>query len=130
MFLQLVFVFVDQVKREHGKFYQKENPKKKAADGGKTTLQATSSLNVDETSASSPIVKANPHESDAIHRFINEKAKQQMAKERRAARTMAVVVTTFIVSWLPFFLMYIILPFCSSCDPSPKVSGNLKSKMC
>jgi hypothetical protein len=24
-------------------------------------------------------VKANPHESDAIHRFINEKAKQQVA---------------------------------------------------
>jgi hypothetical protein len=73
------------VKREHGKFYQKENPKKINKNNldceqsrSKLTLRATSSVNVDEVSVSSPIVKANPHESDAIHRFINEKAKQQV----------------------------------------------------
>ena len=55
--------------------------------------------------------------------FINEKAKMQMAKERKAARTMTIVVSIFVVCWLPFFLMYVILPYCPSCTlPSEAVS--------
>jgi hypothetical protein len=44
-----------------------------------------------------------------------------MAKEKKAARTMAIIVSTFVFCWLPFFLMYVITPFCKSCDPGPKV---------
>jgi len=58
-----------------------------------------------------------------MHKFINEKAKISLSKERKAARTMAIIVTTFIVCWLPFFLMYVILPFCSSCARGPKLIG-------
>ena len=64
--------------------------------------------------------------SNEMHKFINEKAKISLSKERKAARTMAIIVTTFIVCWLPFFLMYVILPFCRSCSPSPKVKILLK----
>ena len=46
---------------------------------------------------------------DEVYKYINEKAKVSMAKERKAARTMAVIVITFIVCWLPFFLMYVIV---------------------
>ena len=65
--------------------------------------------------------------SNEMHKFINEKAKISLSKERKAARTMAIIVTTFIVCWLPFFLMYVILPFCGPhCNASPKVKSNEK----
>ncbi len=62
---------------------------------------------------------------DEMYRFINEKAKIILAKERKAAKTMTIIVGIFIVCWLPFFLMYVILPFCESCQPDPKVSQSL-----
>ena len=33
-------------------------------------------------------------------------AGRNQSKEQKAARTMAVIVVTFIVCWLPFFTMY------------------------
>lgn len=65
---------------------------------------------------------ANPMEDDAVYKFINEKAKISLAKERKAARTMTIIVSTFVVCWLPFFLMYVIIPFCGeSCYISNRV---------
>ena len=47
------------------------------------------------------------------------KRKDGSSREQKAARTMAVIVVTFVVCWLPFFTMYVTLPFCSSCGPPP-----------
>jgi len=46
---------------------------------------------------------------------------KNQSKEQKAARTMAVIVVTFIVCWLPFFTMYVILPFCSTCTVHRRV---------
>lgn len=50
-----------------------------------------------------------------MHEFIEEKQRISLSKERRAARTMAIIMGAFVVCWLPFFLMYVIFPFCGDC---------------
>jgi len=50
--------------------------------------------------------------SRAVHEFMEEKQRISLSKERRAARTMVIIMGAFVVCWLPFFLMYVIFPFC------------------
>lgn len=40
-------------------------------------------------------------------RLTEERQKISLSKERRAARTMAVIMGSFVVCWLPFFCMYV-----------------------
>lgn len=53
--------------------------------------------------------------SSHISQFLEEKQRISLTKERRAARTMAIIMGAFVLCWLPFFLMYVIFPFCTSC---------------
>nr|CAD7589865.1 unnamed protein product [Timema genevievae] len=55
-----------------------------------------------------------------VSQFIEEKQRISLSKERRAARTLGIIMGVFVVCWLPFFLMYVILPFCPYCCPSDK----------
>lgn len=51
----------------------------------------------------------------SMHAFFEEKQRISLSKERRAARTLAIIMITFVLCWIPFFLMYVILPFCKNC---------------
>ena len=46
---------------------------------------------------------------------------QKLNKEKKAAKTLAIIVGCFIVCWAPFFTMYILAAFCSNCEPSAEV---------
>ncbi|XP_071448620.1 tyramine receptor 1 [Hetaerina americana] len=73
------------------------------------------------SSPSAPLVKRPVGTSAPVHQFIEERQRISLSKERRAARTLGVIMGVFVVCWLPFFLMYVILPFCKSCCPSKKL---------
>lgn len=55
-----------------------------------------------------------------VDQFIEEKQRISLSKERRAARTLGIIMGVFVVCWMPFFLMYVILPFCATCCPTGK----------
>ncbi|CAL1283088.1 unnamed protein product [Larinioides sclopetarius] len=63
----------------------------------------------------------NPRLTATVRHYMKEKQKICLQKERRAARVLGIVMGVFVVCWLPFFLMYVILPFCENCYVSNRV---------
>ncbi|XP_048485348.1 tyramine/octopamine receptor [Plutella xylostella] len=68
-----------------------------------------------------PLLASVSNSGDVVHQFIEQKQKISLSKERRAARTLGIIMGSFVVCWLPFFLMYVFLPFCPWCCPSNKL---------
>ncbi|KAH8294053.1 hypothetical protein KR054_007838 [Drosophila jambulina] len=84
--------------------------------------QTSLKLTPPQSSTGAAAVSATPLQKKAsgVNQFIEEKQKISLSKERRAARTLGIIMGVFVICWLPFFLMYVILPFCQSCCPTNK----------
>ena len=44
-----------------------------------------------------------------------EKKKLMAARERKATKTLGIILGAFIVCWLPFFIISLAIPICTSC---------------
>ncbi|XP_077560318.1 putative G-protein coupled receptor No18 [Haemaphysalis longicornis] len=55
-----------------------------------------------------------------VRQYMEERQRISLSKERRAARVLGIVMGVFVLCWLPFFLMYVILPFCPHCSIAAK----------
>lgn len=80
-------------------------------------------LNLKSTSVKSEvsIVVIQAPSTQVVKQFIEEKQKISLSKERRAARTLGIIMGVFVFCWLPFFLMYVSLPFCDTCCMSDRL---------
>ncbi|XP_076836047.1 5-hydroxytryptamine (serotonin) receptor 1A b [Brachyhypopomus gauderio] len=44
------------------------------------------------------------------------KRKLALARERKTVKTLGIIMGTFILCWLPFFIKALVMPFCPSCE--------------
>lgn len=80
-------------------------------------------LNQRKKKQEKPLLASVNSSGDVVHQFIEQKQKISLSKERRAARTLGIIMGSFVFCWLPFFLMYVILSFCPWCCPSNRLIG-------
>ncbi|KAG8310919.1 Receptor [Homalodisca vitripennis] len=77
-------------------------------------------LNMKDSSASlvpTPTQKAN-------HPPKRDKTRDLEAKrEKKAAKTLAIITGAFVVCWLPFFIMALLMPLCESCYINPYLAS-------
>lgn len=72
------------------------------------------------TIVAKPQKQPKPVQQNTVYQFIEEKQRISLTRERRAARTLGIIMGVFVVCWLPFFVIYLVIPFCSSCCLSNK----------
>jgi 5-hydroxytryptamine receptor 1 len=97
-----------------------------------TTLGSQASRSVSECTTPTAVRRGSDVAPDSSTRkyapaniFKQVKQRISLSKERRAARTLGIIMGVFVVCWLPFFLMYVIVPFCVSCCPSDKLKHSM-----
>lgn len=83
-------------------------------------IDQSSSQNDDQKHAKQSEI-ALTKKANTVYQFIEEKQKISLSKERRAARTLGIIMFTFIFCWVPFFVLYIVTPFCPQCCPSDEL---------
>nr|CAD2201219.1 unnamed protein product [Meloidogyne enterolobii] len=84
-------------------------------------LKEKDPLMIVENGGGNLLPESKATETVELKTHLKEREKISVAKEKRAAKTIAVIIFVFTFCWLPFFCTYVIMPFCSGCYLHPKV---------
>ncbi|XP_053954493.1 tyramine/octopamine receptor [Anastrepha ludens] len=125
---QLLLMVAENKDLENCEMSTGSNSDHKGASGGMGPVDVNNDENTSlkitppqsSTGATSTVAMPLQKKPAGVYQFIEEKQRISLSKERRAARTLGIIMGVFVICWLPFFLMYVILPFCETCCPTNK----------
>uniref|UniRef100_W5KEX7 G-protein coupled receptors family 1 profile domain-containing protein n=1 Tax=Astyanax mexicanus TaxID=7994 RepID=W5KEX7_ASTMX len=89
------------------------------------TPDGTRASTPDSTSLGSPEVTrvGTPEGISLEGTELLQDSRGALARERRTVKTLGIIMGTFILCWLPFFIVALVLPFCGSSCPMPPWLG-------
>ncbi|XP_076872476.1 5-hydroxytryptamine receptor 1B-like [Brachyhypopomus gauderio] len=87
------------------------------------SVASTTSLNygTTETSCCDAAVSANHQVKVTVSDALLEKKRISAARERKATKTLGIILGAYIVCWLPFFIYTLLVPVCPTCTFYPEL---------